>query len=623
MLKILSALLCLLLLAGCGNDPSPAAEATAAPTEATEATAAPTEPDSLYDPHSALEQHTAGAVKVYPLGRSDASGIVPIGEDLLLFAGNELLRLDGNRVHEKARATLDILISPTDPAVQVSEKGITYFDGLTNDLVFLDGSLKEVSRMALPENLTGNPALSHDRKNLYYFTASGLRTLNLESRIERLVTEMAFPSQTITALHCSDSIVQCAITDESGVCATLFLDVKNGALICRSDAHLRLTTLDDQYIAEVMDGQYPEKLIGTADSEPKLLRCSGLQDVVFPLLELEGIATLNPKGQISFFDISDGARPYGIALPEEIAIRDLTADPVRNCIWGLAFSEAHGCDVLLRWDPTANPTQDNTRYLVSRPTAERPDTAGLEACAALAAEIGAKHRVRILTWLDVLQIAPKDYTLEPEYQTEVLTDALNRLDTALSHYPKGFLREAASEMGDGELRIGLVRSISANGWQDVPDFDNGIQYWDDQMNACVQLPIGSDMEKALHYELFHVVESRIFSNSLALDDWEMLNPEGFEYSYNYLEYESRQQDIHCADGTLAFIDAYGTTFPKEDRAGIMACAMMPGNDALFESPALQAKLRAICTGIREAYRLKKTDAALLWEQYLDEPLKLK
>ena len=131
------------------------------------------------------------------------------------------------------------------------------------------------------------------------------------------------------------------------------------------------------------------------------------------------------------------------------------------------------------------------------------------------------------------------------------------------------------------------------------------------------------MEKALHYELFHVVESRIFSNSLALDDWEMLNPEGFEYSYNFLEYESRQQDILCADGTLAFIDAYGTTFPKEDRAGIMACAMMPGNEALFESPALQAKLRAICTGIREAYRLKKTDAALLWEQYLDEPLKLK
>ena len=626
MKKVILTLLCLLLLTGCGSEPPPATEPTVPPTEPTEATAAPTEPASLYDGHSEIEQLSGGAVKLYPLNLTGATGIVPFGEDLLLFAGNDLFRLDADRVYIKAHTCLDLPILPTDPAVQVSQKGVTYHDSLTNDLVFLDGSLKEVSRMALPEALTGNPALSSDRKNLYYFTADGLRTLNMESGIDRLVTQMSFPAQSITALHCSDTIVQCRINDETGVCASLFLDVKTGALICRADGDLHLTTLKDRYFTEITDGTYREKLTGTADSEVMMLNCPGLQTNAYPVLECGGILTLTPDTEsriVSFYDLSDGSRPYSITMPLQFSPRELTGDPVRDCIWLLGYSPEHDCDALYRWDYASSSIADDTAYLGQRRTADYPDTVGLEACAALAEEISRKHHVTVLTWLDALDSVPVEYTLEPEYQVEVLTDALNRLDTALSHYPEGFFGKAVSEMGDGELRIGLVRSISGNSKQGTPDLNNGIQYWDDSMNTYLQLPIGGNLENALHHELFHVIESRIFSSSLALDDWEKLNPKGFEYSYNYLEYESRQQDILCDDGTPAFADAYGTTFPKEDRATVFACGMMPGNEELFTSPILQAKLRAVCKGIREAYDLKKTDAVLLWEQYLEKPLKYK
>jgi len=626
MKKIILALLCLLLLTGCGTEPPPPTEATSPPTEAREATAAPTEPESLYDPASELEQLTGGVVKVYPLNLSESTDIVPFGDDLLLFAGAQLIRLDGDRLHVTAATTLDVNVHAADPSVQASEKGVTYYDGLTGDLVFLDAALKEVSRMALPEDLIGSPALARDRKNLYYFTSDGFRTLNLESGIDRLVTQMSFPSQHITALHRSDTIAACSITDETGICSTLFLDLGTGSMLWKTDDYLKVVTCADRYYAQVMDGEYLEKLTGTAGSEPMMLHCPGLQTEGYPVLECGGILTITPEAEnqvVSFYDFSDGSRPYSINLPVQFQPQAIMGDPIRACVWFLGHSAEHGCDALFRWDYARSAVQDDTAYLGQRRTAENPDTYGLARCSALAEEISEKYRVKVLTWNDAAQAAPGDYTLEPEYQVEVLLDALNRLDAALSNYPKGFLREAVSEMGDGMLRIGLVRSIHGDASTLMPDSPGAVQYWDDDMNPYLHVQIGSRMEQNLNHELFHVIESRIFSNSLALDDWDKLNPEGFAYSYNYLDYESRQQDVFYDGEQRAFINAYATTFPKEDRASVMAYAMMPDSAAYFDSPIMQSKLRAVCLGIREAYGLKKADEALLWEQYLREPLKFK
>ena len=59
------------------------------------------------------------------------------------------------------------------------------------------------------------------------------------------------------------------------------------------------------------------------------------------------------------------------------------------------------------------------------------------------------------------------------------------------------------------------------------------------------------------------------------------------------------------------------SFPKEDRARVMEYAMLPGNEKLFQAPALQAKLQALCDGIREAYGLEDAEDSFLWEQYLN------
>ena len=102
--------------------------------------------------------------------------------------------------------------------------------------------------------------------------------------------------------------------------------------------------------------------------------------------------------------------------------------------------------------------------------------------------------------------------------------------------------------------------------------------------------------------------------------WNTLNPKVFSYDYDYIANLSRE-DYQWTEGEdRAFIDIYSMSYPKEDRARIMEYAMMLGNEDCFESETMQRKLRQLCLGIRDAFGLKKSTEAFLWEQYLEEPL---
>jgi len=48
--------------------------------------------------------------------------------------------------------------------------------------------------------------------------------------------------------------------------------------------------------------------------------------------------------------------------------------------------------------------------------------------------------------------------------------------------------------------------------------------------------------------------------------------------------------------------------------------MLDGQESLFHSPPMQAKLRKLCQGIRKAFGLEDDPVAYRWEQYLDTPL---
>ena len=124
--------------------------------------------------------------------------------------------------------------------------------------------------------------------------------------------------------------------------------------------------------------------------------------------------------------------------------------------------------------------------------------------------------------------------------------------------------------------------------------------------------------QALFHELFHLMETHILVGSTALDRWNELNPADFTYTFG--KGDPAVKESYFSPGTRSFVDTYSMTYPREDRARVWENALLPGNRDLFRSDPMQAKLTALCKGVREAYKLTKSEEPFLWEQYLSVPL---
>lgn len=615
----------LLVLCGCAAQPEP----TTLPTETTATEPAPTEePTGIYEAGSTLEEATNGAVRIYPLGQTGCIGTAHMGADFIIFSGAEmtsLTKLSGETLYVSAAVNLNCEISPSDPAVRVSEKGITYYDEWQNDLVFLDTHLKEVKRICLPDNICGVPALSTDRALLYYCTADALRCINLESGLDRLVKELHFRHQTPTALHCDDTVILCTVEDEDGTQRQLYISAETGQLLHDTLDNVDLRTQGPLYFATHQDGVYPEFLFGDSEHGPTLLIPHTYGSAAFPVVEAGGVVLVSQNHdtnttQLDYYHLQNSK------LTSSLTLKGL--DPVfcfsatEQLVWFLRYDPEYGCEVLHRWDVTQTVGEDRVPRLSSRYTAEKPDYAGLAACRETADMLSDQYGVQILLWTDATTFQPWDYTLVPEYQVQVIQEELKKLEEFLSLFPEGFLKKAAERTASGRIQICLVRSILGNETVDgALQSAVGLQYWDDNTNAYLSLTVGQAqlIQHACH-EMFHIIESRVMTACKAYDDWGDLNPKGFHYDYNYIANLDRS-DSQWLDGKdRAFIDTYSMSYPKEDRARIMEYAMSPGNAHCFESETMQQKLRQLCLGIRMAFHLEKSAERFLWEQYLTEPL---
>ena len=606
-------LLAVLLLTGCNTQPEePTPTTEPAPTHSQ----AVTEPVGYYEPDSPLEVSTGGALRVYPLNRTDSYGLVNMDRDLLLLSGTQvttLTRLTGSGLYVAAAANLDCYIAPESPAFRAGSKGVTYYDALHRELVFLDTDLKEVSRVALPESILGEPALSADRKNLYYLTERQLRSIDLETGLDKLIREISSASHSLTALHWNDTVLECLVDHQS----RLFLSVKTGETILEYRDELMLDTLDDRYFAVHPDGVFTEFLVGNGDAAPSLLLAdpSGLSAA--PVLNRNSALIFRRTDEVlalDCYDLETGKQSSTIALPTSMAPWTIRGDNYENCIWFLDYDEVTRSDVLYRWNLDLTAVNDSSNTLSRRYTAESPDTAGLATCQESADAIGENYGVEILLWNGGSGIQPEGYTLEAEHQTTVIRWNLRILDQALAGYPQEFLKKAAGNAPSGKIRIYLVRSITPVGSEEPQD-PAGVQFWTESGAPCVVIPLGENVNRDLYRTLFHVIDSYVMSHCSVYDIWESLNPAGFSYTYSYTaQFEDASAFFEGSD--VAFIDLFSMTFPREDRARIMEYAMTPGNERYFASETMQQKLKTLCHGIRDAFDLKKATESFLWEQYL-------
>ena len=611
MKPFIPALLAALMLCGCVAAPQSPTETTSPPV--TEA--APAAPVGFYDPGSELEARTDGALTVYPLYRSDAYRIVTMDSGVLLFSGETrttLTLLAGEDLYVKASANLDCFLPAGDPSVQVSEKGVTYYDSNTRELVFLDASLKEGTRFSVPGDMAGTPALSANRKSLYYCTENALRVMELDTGLTSLIREISGSSHRISGLHCADMIVACQVTDAYGEEQTVFVSSENGRTLWETFNSLSLATRGSRYFARNLDGIYPEYLTGAVNDPVLLLDYNGFETNAYPVLALDGALLLTGVEQttLEFLELSTGRRTSFLECPGILQPLCVTADAAGGSILMLCYDESYECNTICRWTLSRSTIADDRRHLTERPTKEHPDLAALEACETTAAELGQRHGVQIHVWQDALSEDSGTLSLEPEHQAQATAQWLEELDRLLSVYPSDLLGQLAGPSG-APLQISLVRSFHS---QAPAEELCCLLHLDSEADPHLFIALDEDWQADFQHQLFHVIETHVLTTCSAYDSWNSLNPKSFRYTLDYSAEISDALQPVLEEGS--FINLYATSFPREDRAMTMLAALEPDNEACFQNPTMQSKLKLLCSGIRKAFGYKKSPEVFLWEQYL-------
>ena len=613
MKKALCLILLCLLLCGCETQRSPD---SVLPTETEATEAADTEPMPLYVPGHPLEQSAPGALLVYPL-RRQAHGLLAMGNRLIALCGSdgtELTLLTGEDMTVSATVRLPFHLDADDPSLQIGEDALSYFDPVRKETVVLSSTLKDVSRIAAPEGLVGRPILSADRNTLYYCTPTSIRAWNLETGIRRCVKELSYGVQELAGLHQTGAVLQCHIITD-GESRTLFLSSDTGRLLKEVSGEVTLTSQGNGYYAAVPDGAVSLQLFGQTEEDVRQLTPADIYADCYYLENQQRILAVSRLEScvVDCYDLETGMRSASLNIEGDYSFVSAAACEADAVF--LLLRDNNGDGIVCRWDLYAevSRTGDTRSYAGQRYRADSPDFAALAQCRTAAARLGEKYGIQVLVWRDPLSVAPWDYEFEPEYLAPVLQRELSELDQRLSCYPPEILEGIKSHFSD--LTICLVRGIRGSARSGSLEEATGVQFFRDS-NAYIAIVTGALGERALYHELYHVMETRLLTSSTAFDRWEQINPPGFSYDLDYTANAGRQAAEYLQPDSRSFIDTYSMSFPKEDRARIMECAMCAGNEDLFRSSTMQAKLRCLSQAIREAYGLEKAEQVFRWEQYL-------
>ena len=622
MKRLFLLLLAVLLLAGCGADTPENTEAAVTATE--EATLPGV---GLYEPDSAMEQATDGAVRAYPLDAANCTGMELMGQEVLLFfeeeKGTVLTLFSEEDLKERVRLNLSSSIFPAEPDVRVGTQGVGYYDSLANAVIFLDAQLQESGRMLVPDVVQGTPVLTQDWSTIYYCTDTAIRGLNLQTGNPRLIRgDYTCQWQTLNQLFWNDTILKCTIGASETEVDSFYFAVEDGEMLFTGEKLQNLSAAGDWYYASVLDGTWKEHIFGQESNGPYTLELEE-NVTIYPALELGGLMTAaaDETGmELSYYDLETGKRIAQVQLPGVTAMTDYAVDVGSKRVWLLSWNAESGDQTLFRWDYQKSKLDDSKDYSQPYYTAENPDTQGLAECRSLAENLNQKYGVVVTLGEEVVPLAPEHYTYVPEYRVKVIKQGLENLESALSAYPEGFLQEAASRTESGVIHIALARAITGAPEKGTPAEVQGVQYWSSDVDAYIGLTLNETLQKNLHMELFHVLDNYVLTSCVVYDDWEKLNPRGFEYDYDYVQNLERQDTQYLEAGSQFFVDLYSMSFPVEDRASIMACAMTEGTESYFESQTMQKKLTVLCEGIRTAFELEESTEIFPWEVYLETPL---
>ena len=583
MKRLILALLVICLLTGC--------------TDKKENTEQPQEnPSGWYDETSQLEADTAGAVRSYLL-QTKVTDVQMIGDNVLLLEQGDATKLTVME-REEGQVLAKTTLPKTAIGLQILDNAVAYYLPDTKEVVYLDETLQPFNSIQLPEVAEGTPVLSPDCSQIYYCTAMDVKSFDVNMGISRPVRTQPCKSQSLVGVYFGGKVLALSVVAEDDSSDVFYISAETGELLCKDNHITALAPDRDRYVAFRKDGIVQQYAYGTLEGTPADLILSE-ETTVVPAIAAKGVLTYHVNGlgatELHFYDIETGTKTGFISLIGIGQIVDTTEDS--NGIWLLTDTESG--QILHYWSLNMSPVLDEHVYTRPLYTAENPDKEGLKECKKRAEGIAKPHYVNIQIWDNALR-TPEGYEVVGEYQTEAINTVLDQLEQTLARYPDRFLYKCTN----GILRINIVRSISSG--------ESFLQFrgtTDPYIVLTVDCNVQEEFDKAMGY----VVNSRVLAKSPLLDSWGDLNPEGFEYG------KTTDEGYLSGEGQ-AFANEKAMVSVADDRAMLFAEAIKSDNAQTFQAPAMQAKLKQLCIGIRDAWNWDDKKDTYPWEQYLTTPI---
>ena len=588
--------LILLLLTGCAAHRQP---------DAPDALSAGRESIVLYDPESPWEAPGHRSFQSYALTDIACSAIFSLGDDILLL-GQESALTQLARLDVRTGNISNFLTLPPNLSAERWNNCLLCFDTDTRETIIVTSQLQIARRISPPEGLIGKPALSQSGDTLYYCTKDAIRAMDLHSGISRILKASSYPEQTIAGLILHDAVLACRL-EASPAKKTIFLCTQTGRTLRTTEALQNIRSSGNHYYAQIQEGSLSLLVFGTPDGSPSSILLPDHTASQFILAEqhsLLGVIPTTGTVQLDYYDLRSGKRTATVSLPASSIPSSFAASD--GTIWFLQDDSKTLCC----WNPALSPANDGACYTSKHFTRENPDISGIEQCIQYSKTIAQRYGIQVLLYQDAARKLP-GHRLSLEYLTPVLMKELKQVEQSLSNYPAEIL-QTLTERFDG-ISICILRQIHPIICKE--EAPKSVTFWDGH-HVYIALTAGADTERTLYHEICHLIDTIVLGGSSAYDTWNQWNPTGFQYDYDYITNQNRNSTAYLLDTSRYFIDMYAMSFPKEDRARIMEYAMTAGNAHLFQTDAMQGKLRTLSTGIREAFGLNDCTRDFLWEQYL-------
>lgn len=212
----------------------------------------------------------------------------------------------------------------------------------------------------------------------------------------------------------------------------------------------------------------------------------------------------------------------------------------------------------------------------------------------------------------------EDFSAEQILDRTLITEGLTLLETSLAVYPDGFLDQLQHDT-IRTIQINLMGTLTASGSGRGDENYTGFTQVDGETYVMV-IDLNQLESGIFFHELSHIIDSRLSFEAMYCEDvlfsedtWCSLNPDGFEYAY---EYEGFDEWILEGDEAEYFIDAYSMVSPTEDRACVMEFALN-GSDWVFDDyPYLKIKLEYYSECIRDSFDTTGWPEVTAWEEAL-------